>query len=204
VLDVVGAAIGLVILSPVIACTAVAVAVSMGRPVLFRHARPGLRGELFTLYKFRTMRPAREGEVYFRTDKERLTSLGRILRRTSIDELPELWNVLRGEMSLIGPRPLLAEYLTRYTARHAKRHDVRPGITGWAQVNGRQTIPFSARLDLDVWYVENWSLWLDMKILVMTARDVFRRSGVIPGQDVDDVDDLGLTREDDGRDAHTR
>jgi sugar transferase EpsL len=203
-IDVVGASVGLVLLSPVMAGVAFAVAISMGRPVLFRHDRPGLNGRLFTLYKFRTMRPPREDEVYFRTDEERLTSLGRFLRRASIDELPELWNVLRGEMSLVGPRPLLAEYLTKYTPRHAKRHEVRPGITGWAQVNGRQTIPFSARLDLDVWYVENWSLWLDLKIFAMTARDVFRRSGVIPGQNVDDVDDLGLTREDHGRDAHSR
>jgi sugar transferase EpsL len=204
VLDIAGAAVGLIVSSPAIVGAAVAVAISMGRPVLFRHVRPGLNGQLFTLYKFRTMHPVREGEVYFRTDKDRLTPVGRFLRRTSIDELPELWNVLRGEMSLVGPRPLLVEYLPRYTAEHAKRHDVRPGITGWAQVNGRQAIPFSTRLDLDRWYVEHWSLWLDVKILMRTARDVFRRSGVIPGQDVDDVDDLGLARDDHGDDAPTR
>ena len=204
-IDIVGAVVGLVVMSPVLAAAAAAVAISMGRPVLFRHVRPGLNAQSFTLYKFRTMRPARADEVAYRTDAQRLTPVGRFLRRTSLDELPELWNVLRGEMSLIGPRPLLTEYLPKYTPRQAKRHEVRPGITGWAQVHGRQTIAFSARLELDAWYVENWSLWLDLRILAMTVRDVFRGSGVISGQDVDDVDDLGLMRREDlGGDARPR
>jgi len=192
-MDVTLSASALGVLAPVLGATAVAIRATMGSPVLFAHKRPGLHGELFTLYKFRTMRAPREGEVYFRTDEERLTALGRFLRRSSIDELPELWNVLRGDMSLVGPRPLLTEYLERYTPEQNRRHEVRPGITGWAQVNGRQTIKFSKRLEHDVWYVDHWSVWLDFKILLMTVKDVFASSGVIPGQNVDDVDDVGLT-----------
>lgn len=200
--DVVGAGAGLLALSPVLGAAAAAIATTMGRPVLFKHRRPGRDGKLFTLYKFRTMRPPREGEgVYFRTDEQRLTRLGRFLRATSIDELPELWNVLTGDMSLVGPRPLLIEYLDKYTPEQARRHLVRPGITGWAQVNGRQTIPFSKRLALDTWYVDHWSLWLDAKILAMTVADVFGARGVISGQDVDEVDDLGLAKGLDG-DTH--
>ena len=196
-IDIAGAAAGLALLSPVFAGAAIGIAATMGRPILFKHVRPGRHGKPFTMYKFRTMRPAREGEgVYFRTDADRLTRLGRFLRATSIDELPELFNVLKGDMSLVGPRPLLMEYLPRYTARQARRHDVRPGITGWAQVNGRQNALFSARLENDVWYVENWSLWLDAKILARTMTDVFRSRGVISGQNVDEVDDLGLSRTD--------
>jgi lipopolysaccharide/colanic/teichoic acid biosynthesis glycosyltransferase len=144
------------------------------------------------MYKFRTMRPAENGEVWFRTDADRLTPLGRLLRKTSIDELPGLWNVLKGEMSLVGPRPLLMEYLPKYTPEQNRRHEVRPGITRWAQVNGRQSIPFSKRLALDVWYVDNWSLGLDVKILAMTIKQAIFGSGVYSGQNVDDVDDLGL------------
>lgn len=193
-IDVAGAGAGLVLLSPVLAGSAAAIALTMGRPVLFAHRRPGLRGEPFTMLKFRTMRPPREGEdVYFRTDEQRLTRLGRFLRRSSIDELPELINVLRGEMSLVGPRPLLMEYLDKYTPEQMRRHEMRPGITGWAQVNGRQTILFSERLEHDVWYVDNWSLRLDAKIFLMTLARVVRSEGVIPGQSVDDVDDLGLS-----------
>jgi lipopolysaccharide/colanic/teichoic acid biosynthesis glycosyltransferase len=192
VIDVVGAGAALAALSPVIGLAAAAIRVTMGKPAFFEHVRPGLDGKPFKLVKLRTMRAAKPGEVYFRTDAERITPLGRFLRRTSIDELPELWNVLRGDMSLVGPRPLLMEYLPKYTPEQARRHELRPGITGWAQVNGRQSIPFSRRLALDVWYVDHWSLMLDLKILAMTVRDVFARSGVIPGQSVDDVDDLGL------------
>ena len=191
-IDIVGAVAGLIVLSPVLAACAVAIYMTMGRPVLFAHQRPGYREKPFTLRKLRTMRPAKDGEVYFRTDAERLTPLGRFLRRTSIDELPELWHVLTGEMSLVGPRPLLMEYLPKYTPEQHRRHDVRPGITGWAAVHGRQLISFSTRLELDVWYVDNWSLVLDLKILAMTVRDVFKGKGVISGQSVDDVDDLGL------------
>lgn len=196
-IDVVGAATGLVVLSPLLGGAAVAIAATMGRPILFRHIRPGRCGKPFTMYKFRTMRPSRDGEaVYFRTDAQRLTRLGRFLRATSIDELPELFNVLKGDMSLVGPRPLLMEYLPKYSARQARRHEVRPGITGWAQVNGRQHARFSERLENDVWYVENWSLWLDAKILALTFLDVFRSKGVVSGQNVDEVDDLGLSRSD--------
>lgn len=191
-IDMTVSATGLCVLAPVLAATAAAVRLTMGSPVIFAHQRPGRGGKLFTLYKFRTMRAPREGEVYFRTDEERLTRLGRFLRSSSIDELPELWNVLRGDMSLVGPRPLLTEYLQRYTPEQHRRHEVRPGITGWAQVHGRQTVMFSKRLEYDLWYVDNWSLGVDLKILLMTARDVFLSKGVIPGQNVDDVDDVGL------------
>lgn len=190
--DILGALTGLVLLSPVMAGSAVAVAVSMGRPILWRHVRPGRDGKPFPMYKFRTMRPAAAGEVWFRTDADRLTPVGRFLRKTSIDELPELWNVLVGDMSLVGPRPLLLEYLPRYTPAQHRRHEVRPGITGWAQINGRQSIPFSKRIELDVWYVDHWSLALDAKILVLTVKQALLGSGVLSGQNVDDVDDLGL------------
>jgi sugar transferase EpsL len=191
-IDIVGAGGGLLLLSPILAVSALAVVATMGRPVFFRHVRPGYKGRPFTLTKFRTMRPPKEGEVYFLTDAERLTPIGRLLRKTSIDELPELWHVLTGEMSLVGPRPLLMEYLARYTPEQHRRHDVRPGITGWAQVNGRQSISFSKRLELDVWYVDNWRLGLDLKILAMTLGDVLMSAGVISGQNVADVDDLGV------------
>lgn len=194
-LDIVGAAAGLVALSPVLAGAAIAIRTTMGSPVLFRHRRPGLKGRPFTMLKFRTMRPPRSGEdIYIRTDAQRLTPLGRLLRRTSIDELPELFNVLVGEMSLVGPRPLLMEYLEKYTPEQMRRHDMRPGITGWAQVNGRQTMLFSQRLEHDVWYVDNWSLALDLRILLRTVTSVAKSDGVIPGQSVDAVDDLGLAR----------
>ena len=167
--------------------------VTLGRPILFRQERPGLLGCPFTILKFRTMRLARPGEVWFRTDADRLTSWGRFLRKSSVDELPELWNVLKGEMSLVGPRPLLSEYMVKYTQEEKRRHEMPPGITGWAQVNGRQAIRFSERLRLDVWYVDNWSLSLDVKILAMTAHRLVGGAGVLPGQDVSEVDDLGLS-----------
>jgi lipopolysaccharide/colanic/teichoic acid biosynthesis glycosyltransferase len=191
-IDVAGAAVGLAVLSPIMVGAAGAIYATMGRPIFWRHVRPG-RGEApFTMYKFRTMRPAAAGEVWFRTDADRLTPVGRALRKASIDELPELWNVLVGDMSLVGPRPLLMEYLPRYTAEQHRRHEVRPGITGWAQVNGRQSIKFSKRLAYDVWYVDHQSTWLDVKILAMTVKQAIFGSGVISGQNLDDVDDLGL------------
>lgn len=193
-IDVTGAVVGLCVTSPILLGASVAVLATMGRPIFFVHRRPGLHGKPFGMLKFRTMRPPRSGEgIYFRTDEVRLTPVGRFLRQTSIDELPELLNVLRGEMSLVGPRPLLTEYLDRYTPEQRRRHDVRPGITGWAQVHGRQTIKFSARLEHDVWYVDHFSLGLDARILAMTVRDTLGGRGVISGQNVDDVDDLGLT-----------
>lgn len=177
-IDTVLAAAVLALAAPVVLVIALAIRVSMGRPVLFRQVRPGLHGRLFCIYKFRTMTDARDAQGRLLPDGERLTLLGRFLRSTSLDELPQLWNVLRGEMSLVGPRPLLPEYLDRYTPEQARRHEVRPGITGWAQVNGRNATTWEERLRQDVWYVDNWSLWLDFKILWMTVVKVLRREGV--------------------------
>ncbi|MFF4892730.1 sugar transferase [Micromonospora chersina] len=191
VMDVVGAALLLVLFSPVIAVIAVAILMTSGGPVLFRQVRPGLHGEPFTLHKFRTMRDPRPDEEAWTTDEVRTTRLGRFLRRTSLDELPELTLVLTGRMSLVGPRPLIMEYLPRYSARHARRHDVRPGITGLTQVSGRRSLTFGQRLDLDVSYLDNWSLWLDLKILLRTVAEPFRR-GEIVGQTPAEVDDIGL------------
>lgn len=182
-LDVVGAAAGLVALSPLLAAIAVGLRVVQGSPVLYRQRRPGLHGRSFTLLKFRTMRAPRPGEVWFRSEADRLTPLGRFLRTSSLDELPELWNVLRGEMSLVGPRPLLPEYLASYTADERRRHEVRPGLTGWAAVHGRNTTPFRERLALDLWYVDHWSLALDLRILARTVVRVVRREGATPFED---------------------
>jgi len=188
-LDVGLAAIGLAVAAPVMAVAAGAIWATMGRPVVFRQIRPGLGARPIRIAKFRTMRlpdgkpdpdPTREAE-------RRVTRLGRLLRRTALDELPQLWTVLRGDMSLVGPRPLLTEYLPNYTREQARRHDVMPGITGWAQVHGRQDAPFSERLRLDVWYVDHWSLWLDVKILAQTIATVLRLSGDKPAPGVDDV-----------------
>jgi lipopolysaccharide/colanic/teichoic acid biosynthesis glycosyltransferase len=155
----------------------------MGSPVLFKQARPGLHGKPFLLVKFRTMSDARDASGNLLPDAARLTQLGRMLRATSLDELPELWNVMKGEMSLVGPRPLLMEYLPLYDARQARRHDVRPGLTGWAQVNGRNAIPWEEKFALDVWYVDNRSLWLDVKILWHTFMRVVRHEGIsAPGE----------------------
>lgn len=191
-LDIAAAALLSFALAPVAAVVAAIVAVSMGRPVLFTQRRAGLHGGTFDLYKFRTMTDARNASGRLLEDHERLTFAGRLLRRTSLDELPQLANVLRGDMSLIGPRPLLPEYLDRYTPVQARRHLVRPGITGWAQVNGRQDIPFSRRLELDVQYVEEGTWLTDVKIALMTLARVFRTDGVRCGQRISDVDDLGL------------
>jgi len=192
-IDIAGALLGLVLLSPLLACVAGAIYISLGRPTLFCQQRPGLKGRLFAIYKYRTMREAKSKELWFRSDKSRLSTVGRFVRKLSLDELPSLWNVLKGDMSLVGPRPLLVEYLTKYTPNQKKRHDVPPGITGWAQVNGRQRLPFSRRLNLDLDYVDHWSNWLDLKIIGMTIIQMFKPSGVIPGQDVDEVDDLSLS-----------
>jgi sugar transferase EpsL len=182
--DVVGAGAALVVLSPVLGWIALAVVAVQGTPILFRQRRPGLRGKPFTILKFRTMRQPRAGEVWYMTDDERITRLGRFLRATSLDELPEFWNVLRGEMSLVGPRPLLMEYLDEYTREEGRRHDMRPGMTGWAAVNGRNLLRFWDRIALDVWYVDHWSLALDLRILFMTARQVLRRQGVTATEDL--------------------
>lgn len=171
-LDRVGAALGLVACAPLLAVIAVAVRATLGRPVLFRQRRPGLHGATFELLKFRTM-GAGTG-----SDAERLTPFGRFLRSTSLDELPELWNVLRGDMSLVGPRPLLTQYLRRYTSEQMRRHAVKPGITGWAQINGRNAITWEQRFALDVWYVDHWSLGLDVRILLRTVWTTISREGV--------------------------
>jgi len=168
----------LAVSAPLLAVTALAVRLSLGAPVFFRQVRPGWKGRPFTMWKFRTMNEARDREGVLLDDTDRLTRLGRMLRSASIDELPQLWNVLRGEMSLVGPRPLLMQYLNRYTPEQSRRHDVRPGITGWAQVNGRNALSWEDRLALDVWYVDHWSLGLDVKILWLTLQKVLKREGI--------------------------
>lgn len=187
-IDVAGAAAAIVLLSPVLAWTALGIVATMGRPILFRQVRPGLHGRPFTLVKFRTMRAPRQGEAWYETDAQRITRLGAFLRATSIDELPELSNVLRGDMSLVGPRPLLVEYLDCYTPEELRRHDMRPGITGWAAVNGRHTARFEDRLRLDTWYVDRWSLALDLRIVAMTMSQVVRREGVSAVQDTAEIE----------------
>ena len=183
---------GIIVLSPVIVCTWILARIGMGLPVIFRQTRPGLGGRPFELMKFRTMTDARDADGRLKPDVERLTLAGRFLRKTSLDELPQLFNVLRGDMSLVGPRPLLMEYLPNYSDEQNRRHSVRPGITGWSQVNGRNNVVFSERLKLDVWYVDHWSPWLDIKILALTALRVVRSSGVRFEQTLDEVDDVGL------------
>lgn len=178
ILDIVLSAIGLVVLSPVIVLVALLIRLKIGGPVFFRQARPGLSGKPFDVVKFRSMTDELDDTGQPLPDSERLTGLGRFLRSTSLDELPELWNVLKGEMSLVGPRPLLMEYLPLYSEEQARRHNVRPGITGWAQVNGRNALGWDERFELDVWYVDNQSLWLDLKILLMTLVGVLRRENI--------------------------
>jgi len=181
VLDVVAAALLLVVLSPVLFVVAALVRIRLGSPVLFVQERPGRDGKLFRMHKFRTMRSldsAASAVDAVATDEARLSSFGKRLRTTSLDELPELWDVLVGNMSIVGPRPLLTEYLTRYNTEQARRHEVRPGITGWAQVNGRNAVEWNERLAMDVWYVDHRSLSLDAKVLAMTVRTVFQRENV--------------------------
>jgi lipopolysaccharide/colanic/teichoic acid biosynthesis glycosyltransferase len=177
-LDIIGAFFGLVILSPVLLVVAILIQHQLGAPVLFRQIRPGLFGRPFKMAKFRSMRDMSDIKGSQLTDAERLTKLGHRLRSTSFDELPGLWNVLKGEMSLVGPRPLLMEYLPLYTTEQARRHEVRPGITGWAQVNGRNAISWEEKFALDVWYVDNRSFGLDMRIIWMTIRKVIAREGI--------------------------
>jgi lipopolysaccharide/colanic/teichoic acid biosynthesis glycosyltransferase len=176
--DFVVALAGIVVLSPLLLIIVALVRWRLGSPVLFRQQRPGLGGRPFTLVKFRTMTDARSADGAAAPDAQRLTAFGRFLRSASLDEWPELYNVLVGDMSLVGPRPLLMEYLPLYNAHQRRRHEVRPGITGWAQVNGRNAISWERKFDLDVWYVDNASFWLDLKILWLTLWRVLRREGI--------------------------
>ena len=176
--DITAASAALVVLSPVYAITAYKVKQNLGSPVLFRQTRPGLNGKPFDMVKFRTMKDATDEQGNPLPDSERLTDFGKVLRNTSLDELPELWNVLKGDMSLVGPRPLLMEYLPLYSAEQARRHNVRPGVTGYAQVNGRNTIGWDKKFALDTWYVDNQSLWLDVKILFKTVKKVLIKDGI--------------------------
>ena len=178
IFDVVVSALGLVVLAPLMVLIAILIRITMGSPALFRQIRPGLNGMPFTIFKFRTMRNILFQEARLETDAARLTSLGKILRSTSLDELPELWNVLKGEMSFVGPRPLLMEYLPLYTPLQARRMEIKPGITGWAQVNGRNALTWGEKFKLDVWYVDHQSFWLDLKILWMTLLQVAARKDV--------------------------
>lgn len=177
-LDIAASLLALVLLSPILTVTALFVRIKLGSPVLFRQQRPGLHGKPFTLLKFRTMNDARDPDGNLLPDEQRLTPFGQFLRRTSLDELPELFNVLRGEMSLVGPRPLLMQYLERYTSEQMRRHEVKPGITGWAQVNGRNALSWEEKFALDVWYVDHLSFWLDLKIILLTIWKVLRREGI--------------------------
>ena len=182
-LDFFSACAGLIVLLPVLIIIAILIRLKIGSPFLFRQARPGLHGRPFTIYKFRTMTDERDENGRLQSDGERLTRLGRFLRKTSLDELPELFNVLKGEMSIVGPRPLLMEYLDRYTPEQARRHEVKPGITGWAQVNGRNAITWEQKFEYDVWYVDNQSLRLDLKIIALTILKILKREGISqPGQ----------------------
>jgi len=176
--DLLASALALIVLSPVLVLTALLVRIQLGGPILFRQQRPGYQGRPFHIFKFRTMidRFAPDGSLL--PDSERLTRFGRVLRSTSLDELPELFNILRGEMSVVGPRPLLMEYLPLYSAEQARRHDMPPGLTGWAQVNGRNALSWQDKFRLDVWYVDHWSFWLDLKIIFLTLVKVFKREGI--------------------------
>ena len=176
--DVVASFFGLLLLSPVIAVVAWQVRRKLGTPVLFRQVRPGLHGKPFEMIKFRTMKDACDAHGNPLPDSERMTAFGSFLRSSSLDELPGLWNVLKGEMSLVGPRPLLMEYLPLYSAQQYRRHEVRPGVTGWAQVNGRNALSWEDKFKLDVWYVDNWSIWLDVKIVFLTLKKVLIREGI--------------------------
>jgi lipopolysaccharide/colanic/teichoic acid biosynthesis glycosyltransferase len=177
-IDVLVAGIALVLLSPLALVVALLCATQLGRPVLFRQARPGLGGRSIEIVKFRSMRDANDSNGHPLPDDERLTPFGKLLRRSSLDEIPQLWSVLKGDLSLVGPRPLLMEYLSLYTPFQMRRHEVRPGITGWAQVNGRNAIDWDRKFELDVWYVDNRSLWLDIKILLLTVAKVVRGDGI--------------------------
>jgi sugar transferase EpsL len=178
IFDLIATLVGLVIISPILFIIAVLVWYYHGRPIIYRQQRPGLRGNPFLIYKFRSMTDVRDPTGDLLPDSGRLTGFGRFLRSTSLDELPELLNVFRGDMSLVGPRPLLMRYLERYSDEQMRRHNVVPGLTGWAQVNGRNALTWQDKFRLDVWYVDHWTFWLDIKILFMTIGKVFKREGI--------------------------
>ena len=183
IFDLIATILGIILLSPFILLTALFVAIFLGTPLFFRQQRPGYQGRPFLIYKFRTMTAASDSTGNLLPDSERVTRLGHFLRTLSLDELPELFNILRGEMSLVGPRPLLMEYLERYSPEQMRRHDAYPGLTGWAQVNGRNAITWQDKFRYDVWYVDNWSFWLDIKIILLTLWKVVKREGISqPGQ----------------------
>jgi sugar transferase EpsL len=176
--DLTATIVGLVLISPILLIISLLVWIKLGLPILYRQQRPGLRGRPFSNYKFRTMTDMRDDSGKLLPDLDRLTGFGRFLRSSSLDELPELFNVVKGEMSLVGPRPLLMQYLDRYSVEQNRRHNVLPGITGWAQVNGRNALNWQDKFRMDVWYVDHWSFWLDIRILLMTIGKVFRREGI--------------------------
>ncbi|MEH1966456.1 sugar transferase [Nostoc sp.] len=180
ILDRFVAVIALLVLSPVILIIAIAIYFRMGYPVLFTQPRPGKNARIFNFYKFRTMTNERDAKGNLLPDEKRLTPFGEFLRQTSLDELPQLWNVLKGDMSLVGPRPLLVQYLDRYSLEQARRHNVKPGITGWAQINGRRLLDgcWEEKFRLDIWYIDNWNLWLDLKILILTLFKVFKKENI--------------------------
>jgi len=195
-MDLVGALAALMLLSPIVVVLCILVRSKLGSPVLFRQVRPGMDGRPFNMVKFRTMTDERGPDGALLPDAQRLTALGAWLRSTSLDELPELFNVLKGDMSLVGPRPLLMDYLSLYNPRQARRHEVRPGITGWAQINGRNALSWEEKFELDVWYVDNRSLWLDIEILLKTVLQVLKRDGISHGEDATMPRFKGANRDD--------
>ena len=188
------AAIVLIILSPFIAVLAIAIYFNMGSPVIFSQPRGGKKNSTFTFYKFRTMTDQKDSDGKLLPDMDRLTPLGEFLRQTSLDELPQLWNVLRGDMSFIGPRPFIAAYLDRYTPEQSRRHNVAPGITGWAQINGRNSITWEEKFALDLWYIDNWSLWLDLKILFLTVFKIVSKEGVDEDKNTTSTEFMGTVQ----------
>jgi lipopolysaccharide/colanic/teichoic acid biosynthesis glycosyltransferase len=189
------ALIGLILLSVPMAIIAILLWITSGHPILFTQPRPGKDGRIFKFYKFRTMTDERDSSGNLLPDEERLTAVGQFLRKTSLDELPQLWNVLKGEMSFVGPRPLLVAYLDRYTPEQARRHEVIPGITGWAQINGRNALSWEEKFQLDIWYIDHWNLWLDFKILALTVIKVLKREGITQTNHVNMSEFLGITEE---------
>lgn len=187
ILDRVVAAIALIVLSPILLVLAIAISQQMGNPIVFSQPRGGKDNTVFTFYKFRTMTDERDSEGNLLPDMQRLTPLGKFLRNSSLDELPQLWNVLIGDMSFIGPRPFIAVYLERYSPEQARRHDVRPGITGWAQINGRNSISWEEKFALDLWYIDNWSLLLDLQIMFQTV------AAIVSKKDVDEAENVSMT-----------